>query len=379
MRRRRRRPRARGRGGGRDRGPRRGRAGRRVPRSSPRGSERLDGEHARERVDGAAELPGRRPAHRDVVLLHRRRRDRVDARRHRQPLALVHEGGLRVLGDHVARVDAGVVGEERRQAVAAGLVEHPVGATLRHRRHVGERDGEEVEDVRDRGAVEVAVRLDPAVVEHDRVVDRGRELGVGDAGGVVDGVAQPAGDLRGAAQRVGVLDAGVLRRVVRGDDGRAGQHPPHVRRGRALARLGSQHVQVGGERLVGAEQGLDAHRCGDVGDGREHPQVGEREQQHAEHAVGAVDEREALLGLQRHRLDAVLGEDLAGGSAGAGGVVDLALAQQRQRDGRQGREVAGAPERAVLVHDRRDAGVEQRRERVGDDRADAGVPGGERP
>ena len=60
-------------------------------------------------------------------------------------------------------VDARVVGEERRQAVAAGDVEEPVGAALAHRGHVGDRDREEVEDVPDRRAVEVAVRLDPAV------------------------------------------------------------------------------------------------------------------------------------------------------------------------------------------------------------------------
>ncbi len=39
---------------------------------------------------------------------------------HGQPLELGHDRGLGVLGDHVAGVDAGVVGEERRQAVRAG-------------------------------------------------------------------------------------------------------------------------------------------------------------------------------------------------------------------------------------------------------------------
>ena len=38
--------------------------------------------------------------------------------------------GLGVLRDHVPGVDAGVVRQERRQAVAAGLVEEPVGAPL---------------------------------------------------------------------------------------------------------------------------------------------------------------------------------------------------------------------------------------------------------
>ena len=41
----------------------------------------------------------------------------------------------------------------------------------RDRRHVGRDDRQEVEHVGDRRPVEVAVGLDPAVVEHDRVVD----------------------------------------------------------------------------------------------------------------------------------------------------------------------------------------------------------------
>ena len=48
----------------------------------------LDREHAREPVDRAAQLARRGPAHRDVVLLHRRRRDRVDGCRHGEPLEL---------------------------------------------------------------------------------------------------------------------------------------------------------------------------------------------------------------------------------------------------------------------------------------------------
>ena len=50
----------------------------------------------------------------------------------------------------------------------------------------------------------------------------------------------------------------------------------------------------------------------------------------------------------------------AASSSAAGGVAHRALAHQRQRAVRQRGEVAGAAERAVLVHDRGDAGVEQR-------------------
>ena len=50
-------------------------------------------------------------------------------------------------------------------------VEQAVGAPLAEGADVGDRDGEEVGHRRHRRAVEVAARLDPAVGQHDRVVD----------------------------------------------------------------------------------------------------------------------------------------------------------------------------------------------------------------
>ena len=102
----------------------------------------------------------------------------------------------------------------------------------------------------------------------------------------------------------------------------------------------TQRHQVGGEGPVGAQQRLDRHRRRDVGRAEQHVEVGEREHEHAEHAVGAVDEGQAFLGLQRDRRD-----------AGGGHLVGaLALADQRQADVGQRREVATGAERAVLVH-----------------------------
>ena len=88
---------------------------------------------------------------------------------------------LRVVGDHHAAVDAGVVGEERRQAVRAGGVEQAVGAALGDRADLGRGDGEEVADEAERRAVEVAARLDPAVGQDHRVVDGRAQLDRGHA------------------------------------------------------------------------------------------------------------------------------------------------------------------------------------------------------
>ena len=65
-----------------------------------------------------------------------------------------------------------------------------------------------------------------------------------------------------------------------------------------------QRLQVGRERGVGAEQRLDRHRGGDVGRPQQRAQVGGGQHQHAEHAVGAVDQRQPLLLGQHDRLDA---------------------------------------------------------------------------
>src|SRR5690606_17713925 len=115
-----------------------------------------------------------------------------------------HDPGLRVLRDHVAGVDARVLGEERRQPVAAGDVEDPVGASLADGGDVRDGDREEVEHVPDGGAVEVAVALHPPVGGDHRVVDGGGQLARGDGVGVGEGVAGGAVHLGRAAQRVGV-------------------------------------------------------------------------------------------------------------------------------------------------------------------------------
>ena len=161
------RPRARAAGVRRRRWPARASC-RRWRRSSCAGSSAAGGGHQLDRddpgqpVDRPAQLAGGGPAHRDVVLLHRARRDRVDAGRDGEPLELGDDRGLGVLRDHQAAVDAGVVGEERRQVVVARPVEEAVAAALGDRGHVGGDDRQEVEDVGDRRAVEVAVGLDPA-------------------------------------------------------------------------------------------------------------------------------------------------------------------------------------------------------------------------
>ncbi len=163
-----------------------------------------------------------------------------------------------------------------------------------------------------------------------------------------------------------------------GHDRRAGQQGPEVGRAGRLARVRAQRLQVLGEDGIGAEQALDAHRGRDVGGPEQEGQVVGGHQQHAEHAVGAVDEGQALLLGQLHRLDAGGGQSLRGRHRDPGRIPHVALAHDRERAVGQRRQVAGAAEAAVLPHHRGDPGGEHRGVRRGRDRPDAGPAGRQR-
>ncbi len=134
--------------------------------------------------------------------------------------------------------------------------------------------------------------------------------------------------------------------------------------------MGTQGEDLGREHHVGAEQRFDAHRRGDVGDSEQAAHVVTRERQHAQHAVGAVDEREPLLRLEDDGLDLGLGKDRAGPDT-LPVDHDLAFAEQDERDMRERREVTTAAERTVLGHPRRDARREKIEQPVGEQRSGA--------
>ena len=252
----------------------------------------------------------------------------------------------------------------------AGGVEQPVGAALADRRQLRHGDREEVAHEAERCAVEVAARLDPPVGQDHRVVDRRVELALGDRAGVGEGVERGAVHLRRAAQRVGVLHPRIALAVA-GHDRRTGEQPAQVGRADRLADLRPQRLQIGGERAVGAEQRLDAHRRRHVGEAGEGLEVGDRQREHPEDAVGAVDERQPLLGAEHDRFEAGAGERLGGRRDDRPSRGHVPLADHHQRTVGERRQVAARAERAVLGHDGRQAGVEQRQLLVDEQRAGA--------
>ena len=179
--------------------------------------------------------------------------------------------------------------------------------------------------------------------------------------------------LRRAPQRVGVLDPVAVRPAVRGDHAGVGEEGHQVGGRVGLAGVRAQCLELGREHPVGAELALDRHGGSDVGGAQQPAQVGDRQHQHAEHSVGAVDERQALLLGQLHRSQAGSGQRVGGRDQVAVAVADVALPHQRERTVRERRQVTGAPERPVLVDHRRDAVGQQAGEQLGGLAAYAGL------
>ena len=110
--------------------------------------EELDPLRAREQLDrqrplGVREhLPGLQPGrvpHRDVILLARARRDRVDARRVGEHLVLADQRRGHVLRDHEPGVEPAVGGQERRQTARQARVDEPLDPALGDVRELGRR------------------------------------------------------------------------------------------------------------------------------------------------------------------------------------------------------------------------------------------------
>ena len=140
----------------------------------------------------------------------------------------------------------------------------------------------------------------------------------------------------------------------------------------------ADRLDVRGEDPIGAQQRLDAHGRRDVGRPQQGPQVVQGQDQHAQHAVGAVDQGQSLLGRQGHLLQAGGGERLGGRDCSPVRGAHRSLADGGEGAGSQRGQVAGATERTVLVHHGGQPGIEEVGVACGDHRSHSGPAGGER-
>jgi hypothetical protein len=119
-----------------------------------------------------------------------------------------------------------------------------------------------------------------------------------------------------------------------------------------------QGVQIIGEDVVGTEQTFNAHSGGDVSHLEQPTEIDDREHQHAEHAVSAVDQSQTLLFTQCDGCYAGGCERFACRHERARCVPDYPLTHEGQGTvGKRG-EVTGTAEAAVLIHDWGESGVD---------------------
>jgi hypothetical protein len=180
--------------------------------------------------------------------------------------------------------------------------------------------------------------------------------------GVAQLVEAGAHDLRLAAQAVRVLDA-VVAVAVRVADGAAGEQRAVVAGDVDLARLPAQGVDARVERPVAAARRIDGERADDERRLEHGLEREERVQRQCGRDLRAVDERQPLLRGEAQRSDAGVGQRAA--------VQEGALADQRQRQVRQGREVARRADRALLGDGRHEPRGEHREQGLHHVRPDA--------
>src|SRR5262249_54384409 len=118
------------------------------------------------------------------------------------------------------------------------------------------------------------------------------------------GIANRAVNLRSATQAVGVLHAGVfLGGAMRFANFAAFVEMREVARGAAGARVGSRVHDARVESTGTAAERVERERSSDVGGVGEGVGFAEREAEESQHALRAVEEREAFLGFERDRSD----------------------------------------------------------------------------
>ena len=150
-----------------------------------------------------------------------------------------------------------------------------------------------------------------------------------------------------AAERVRVLN--LVAPAVRLYDRRALDEPQDVRRRVALARQRAKLVHFRNEAGTGALQGFERQGAGDVGRSREPACAHEPERPERRHELRAVDEREPLLGLERHRVEPDGGERVGAGKPlsvhARATLPDEGQGQMRERS-----EVAARSDRPSAWH-----------------------------
>ena len=174
-----------------------------------------------------------------------------------------------------------------------------------------------------------------------------------------------------AAQRVRILDL-VRARVVRALESRVTQEVAELGGHLDLSGMRPGELVRRGERDLGAEQRLDAHRRGHRCGPRQPVRVREEQRPEGPHQLGPVEEGQTLFRLERQRLQTHLAErderrdDLPV-------KLHVTPADEREREMRERREIAGRADAPLLRDHRMDAQPQELADPIDEQRSTTGV------
>ena len=298
--------------------------------------------------------------HGDVILLVGRGRDGIDARRIGLLLVFRNERGRRHLRDHETGVQARLGRQEGRHAGQRRIDQHG-DAPLRQRADLADGKRDHVSGKRHRLGVEIPARQRGVVLGEDqRIVGDAIGFGLQRVGRLAQHVERRAHDLRLTAQAIRVLHT-LVADAVRFTDCAAGHEIAQGVRRLDLAAMLSKQMYARIEGRVGTFGGVRRQRAGDQRRLIERlglEQAGERE---SGRELRAVEQRQALLGAERHRLQPMRDE----GDLGRDAAMRREAFADADHDGghvRERRQVAGSTDRALRRHHRNDVVDEHRLE-----------------
>ena len=200
--------------------------------------------------------------------------------------------------------------------------------------------------------MEIAARHDGPVGQDEGVVGDRVRLDCQRTGHLPQQVEAGTVDLRLAADTIRVLDPLVALEMALADFRTVEQRGE--RRSRVdLSAMAPQRVDLGMERRRRPHRRVRRQRAGDERGSRRAMRAKQAGECQRGRHLGAVDERDAFLGLKDHRLESRLGQRLARGQSFAG-EEGLALAHHRRRHVGERCEVAGRADRSLLRNERND-------------------------
>ena len=281
----------------------------------------------------------------------------------RERLQLGGERRSRDLRHHQPGLQSAVPREERWKPAERGIHE-PFASSLADRGQVREADAEHVARQRDRRPMKVSARHDVARVGKDhRVVGRGIRLDVEYPVRKRERLARGTMDLSGAAHGIRVLDAAAV--GVGGVDAAAGKQIGQICRGNQLSSEPPRLVNAMVERLGGPLQPVDAHRGRNVRRAGKPLGAGQAETEKRRGRLRPVDQGEPLFCVKRNRFQAHLTQRRDCRCVACFVPTNVfvvsnhfTLANEDERQMREGRQIAAGPYRSARWHKRMHAAIQ---------------------